>query len=550
MGFMTNLGQLFKKDEWDSSLSIYHNLQRKKLHQDYVAAISREGYESLWKTIPFIPDLELISVNSFAGIKILEKTMGFMVVSAIKHIDRKLKPEINQVVNGGLHCLMKYQPINPTFLVNVQKKFNELFAEEREFITPPLKDEEIVKHLENQNDKLSAELINNKKNILLGCYKLNNCYFLSDYPLAPTSEYFSNIKVKPFGEGFIVTYDFVGKKSRPDFYFSQKKLFEVFAEHNYWTTVMGVNFLANLNETLKSRKIREVIQIAEAFHEKKLSEIAASIMEKYPQRRLILIAGPSSSGKTTFSKRLAIHLKTYGLNSVSLSLDNYFVNRVNTPKDEEGNYDFESIEALDLDLLNQHLMQLLKGDTVHVPEYDFKKGERITKTSALKLEISDVLIVEGIHGLNEMLTCSIPAHMKYKVYVSAITPLNLDPYNRISSSDNRLIRRILRDYKYRGHTAKQSLAMWDSVRKGEEKNIFPFQEEADAMFNSALVYEWVFLKKYVAPLLEKIEKGEPEYSEARRLLGILSVVDSYETEDYIPPTSILREFLGKSSFHY
>ena len=544
------ISNLFLPDEWDENLSAYDNLKMKNIALDYVVMVYNNSYHSLWNKVPYNQNTKFIPKNSLIGIKILEKTVALMLASTIKKIDAKMLPSISHVVNGGLYCLMKLQNITPKFLSEVENKMKELYKSPQKIIVEYKDSKDVIKIMETQNDKLTAVLLEKYKIEKINAFKLNDYTFICDYVLAPTSEYFHSLKVKPYGDGFVVSFEITGNKPRADFYLGQKKLFEIFSEYSNWTSVIKINFLAKLNQSLKSRKIREIIQISETFHEKKLAEIASSIVEKYPQRRLILIAGPSSSGKTTFSKRLSIHLKTYGLHSIPLSLDNYFINRVKTPKHKNGDYDFESINALDLPFLNTHLLELLHGKDIELPQYDFKRGCRSEKTSKMKLKSLDILIVEGIHGLNEMLTSSIPAHMKYKIYVSAITPLNMDPYTRIGSSDNRLIRRILRDFKYRGHTAKQSLKMWNSVRRGEEKNIFPFQEEADVMFNSALVYEWVFLRKYVVPLLDDISHDEPEYAEARRLMTILSMVDDYDHEEYIPPTSILREFLGKSSFHY
>ena len=546
----TSINHLFSPEEWDPQLSAYENLRQKNLIPDYVAMIYNNSYHSLWNVLPYRETTRFVHKNSLIGVKILEKTVAMMLASTIKKLDVNLHPSISHVVNGGLYCRMKVKSITPEFLAEVENKLNELYGNTRHIDIDYKPIGEVVSTLLRQKDKLTADVLARYPLKKINAFQLNEYTFVCDYILAPTSEYFYDLRVKPYGEGFVVSFEITGNQPRKTYYLGQKKLFEIFSEYSNWTSVVKVDFLANLNRSLKSRKIREIIQISETFHEKKLAEIASAIVDKYPHRRLVLIAGPSSSGKTTFSKRLSIHLKTYGLHSVPLSLDNYFIDRVKTPRHENGEYDFENIQALDLDLLNTHLLELLHGKEIELPEYDFKNGCRSSQTTKMKLKSSDILIVEGIHGLNEMLTSSIPAPMKYKIYVSAITPLNMDPYNRIGSSDNRLIRRILRDFKYRGHSARQSLKMWNSVRLGEEKNIFPFQEEADIMFNSALIYEWVFLKKYVAPLLEAVQHSEPEYAEARRLLTSLCMVDSYDHEEYIPPTSILREFLGKSSFHY
>jgi uridine kinase len=304
--------------------------------------------------------------------------------------------------------------------------------------------------------------------------------------------------------------------------------------------------VANLNDTIKDKKYPELIRVAEALHEKKVAQIADMILEK--KKRIILIAGPSSSGKTTFAQRLSIQLLVNGLRPISLSTDDYFVNRAHTPRDEKGDYDFESIKAVDTDLFNDHLSRLIQGEQIDLPTFNFHKGEREYRGKTLQISEDQPIIIEGIHGLNDKLTVDIPHDKKFKIYISALTQLNIDDHNRIPTTDTRLIRRIVRDSKYRGHSALTTLRLWNSVRRGEERNIFPFQEEADIMFNSALIYELAVLKKHAEPLLMEISKNEKEFSEATRLLKFLSYFLSLEDEHVVPQTSIIKEFIGGSSF--
>jgi uridine kinase len=292
----------------------------------------------------------------------------------------------------------------------------------------------------------------------------------------------------------------------------------------------------------------DLIRVAEAFQEKKISQVADMITSNIDRIRIVLIAGPSSSGKTTFSKRLSIQLRVNGLNPYAISLDDYFVDREKTPRDEKGDFDFESIDAIDRELFNEHLIKLIQGEEIELPRYNFKTGMREYHGEKLKLKSYDLIVIEGIHGLNDKLTASIPQGRKFKVYVSALTHLSLDRQNRIHTTDLRLIRRMVRDYNFRGYSAVQTLERWPMVRRGEEKNIFPFQEEADAMFNSALVYELAVLKGYAQPLLEGVTRDFPQYSEAARLLKMLSFVRVLACDE-VPSNSLLREFIGQSCFY-
>ncbi len=312
--------------------------------------------------------------------------------------------------------------------------------------------------------------------------------------------------------------------------------------------ILKVDTVHKLNRAVDEDKIKDIIMIEEALHEKKIALIADEIAKR-DNVKMILIAGPSSSGKTTFAQRLGIQLKINGIKPVTISVDNYFVERKDTPKDENGNYNFEDIEAIDLELFNDHLTKLLNGEEVEMPEFDFKVGTKLYKGKKLKLAEDEVLVIEGIHCLNDKLTSSIPKEQKFKIYISDLTVLNMDYYNRISSTDNRLIRRIVRDYQFRGYSAKHTLETWHSVNNGEEKNIFPYQETADAMFNTSLIYELGVLRIIALPLLEEIKNDVPEYAEARRLVNFLKYIKEIPAE-YVPTNSLLKEFMGGGDFKY
>jgi uridine kinase len=329
----------------------------------------------------------------------------------------------------------------------------------------------------------------------------------------------------------------------------QPQQFQIFQEHKEWGRVLGVNTVGRLNEIIATREIGDFIKIAEAFHEKKIAQIADRIHERRNQIKWCLIAGPSSSGKTTFAKRLAVQLRVDGLRPVTISVDDYFVGRERTPRDQNDQPDFESIDAVDLPLFNEHLMRLDKGEEVNLPTFNFENGCREFRGAKLHIEPDQIVLVEGIHGLNPRLTESLPPAHKLRIYISALTQLNLDSNNRISTTDNRLVRRLVRDNNYRGNSALKTLGMWPSVRQGERTWIFPYQPAADVAFNSALDYELAVLKPLVEPLLAEVKPHHVQYPEARRLQQFLSSFLS--VSDYlVPPTSILREFIGSSSFNY
>jgi uridine kinase len=328
----------------------------------------------------------------------------------------------------------------------------------------------------------------------------------------------------------------------------QDKMFEIFKEHHRWQSILGMRTVGDLNRAITEGHTNQLIQISEALQEKKISQIADQIARQ-KGIKLVLIAGPSSSGKTTTCKRLSVQLAVNGIKPVGISLDDYFLNREETPRDESGDYDFEHLHALNIPLLNEQLNALFRGDEVELPRYNFQKGKSEWSGKRLKLKGNEVLVVEGIHALNPELTADIPNEQVFRVYASALTTILLDNHNYIPTTDNRLLRRIIRDHKYRGVSAQETIRRWPSVRKGENRWIFPFQENADAMFNSAMLFELAVIKRQADPLLEQVPENCPEYAEAYRLRKFLKYIKPI-SEDQIPPTSLLREFLGGSSFEY
>lgn len=383
-------------------------------------------------------------------------------------------------------------------------------------------------------------------------------YFLDGYadhyygPLLNSTGMLTVFNFESFSRGFFIQAPSVTRPYELVKTPYQYKLFDVFKEYSDWSSILGVKSIGTLNYAINKGHSTELIQIAEALHERKYADIADEIYRRRDKIKLVLIAGPSSSGKTTTSKRVALQLKVLGLNPVVIEMDNYFVDREKTPRDEDGNYDFEVLGAMDVDFLNKQLNQLFEGETIELPKFDFSVGKRIFRGDMLKLGENDILIMEGIHGMNPNLTQQISHDKIYKIYASALTSLSIDENNSISTSDNRLLRRIVRDGKFRGASAEDVIMRWPSVRRGEINNIFPYQENADIMFNSALIFELPLLKYYAEPLLRRIPANSPASTDSIRLLKFLSYIQELQPAEIekVPPTSVMREFIGGSSFSY
>lgn len=383
-------------------------------------------------------------------------------------------------------------------------------------------------------------------------------YFLDGYadhyygPLLNSTGMLTVFNFESFSRGFFIQAPSVTRPYELVKTPYQYKLFDVFKEYSDWSSILGVKSIGTLNYAINKGHSTELIQIAEALHERKYADIADEIYRRRDKIKLVLIAGPSSSGKTTTSKRVALQLKVLGLNPVVIEMDNYFVDREKTPRDEDGNYDFEVLGAMDVDFLNKQLNQLFEGETIELPKFDFSVGKRIFRGDMLKLGEKDILIMEGIHGMNPNLTQQISHDKIYKTYASALTSLSIDENNSISTSDNRLLRRIVRDGKFRGASAEDVIMRWPSVRRGEINNIFPYQENADIMFNSALIFELPLLKYYAEPLLRRIPANSPASTDSIRLLKFLSYIQELQPAEIekVPPTSVMREFIGGSSFSY
>lgn len=437
--------------------------------------------------------------------------------------------------------------VNETFINQVRDKMKELVAKKIPVMKRAIHTDDAIKLFNKYGMTDKERLFRYRRPSKVNIYSLDNF-----------EDYFYGFMVQNIGviryfelylykEGLVLQLPISKEPTIVPAFEPQDKLFEVQRESTKWGDMLNIGTVGAFNDEVVSSTANDLIMVQEALQEKKIAEIAQSIMNK-PGIKFVMIAGPSSSGKTTFSHRLSIQLKANGLKPHPIAVDDYFINRELVKKDEFGKYDFESIDAIDIELFNKDMTSLLKGEKIELPVFNFKTGKREYKGDFKQLEEDDILVIEGIHCLNDKLSHSLPKENKFKIYISALTQLNIDEHNRIPSTDGRLIRRMVRDARTRGISAKQTIDMWYSVRRGEEKNIFPYQEEADVMFNSALIYELAVLKLYAEPLLFGIDKSEPEYLEAKRLLKFLDYFLAIGSEQ-IPNNSILREFIGGSCFH-
>lgn len=494
-------------------------------------------------------EIRWVDCCSSIGSRIYKRSLSFVFVRACMELFSGCKVTVEHSISKGLYCEVKYKnPLTEEMVQRVKQRMQEIIDEDVPFQKNRIPVEEAIDIFRDYGQESKVKLLKYREKPYIKIYQ---CGWLKNYfygYMVPSSGYLKQFDLTWYPPGVVIRYPRAEEKGAiPDFV-ENPKLFKVFRESGKWAEILEIDYVAALNDLIVSRKEAEFLRVAEALHEKRIAEIADEVTKNHGDKRLVLIAGPSSSGKTTFARRLLIQLKVNGLKPVSISLDDYFVDREKTPLDDEGEYDFEALQAIDLKLFNQHLPRLLAGEEVEIPSFNFNTGKREFNGHKIKVENGQPLILEGIHALNEALTNSIPRDAKFKVYVSCLTQLNIDEHNRIPTTDTRLIRRLVRDFQFRGNDAIRTLTMWPSVRRGEEVNIFPFQEEADAMFNSALFYELSALKKYAEPLLRQIDNQNPLFAEAKRLLKFLGYFVVLENEEDIPKTSILREFIGKSAF--
>ena len=490
-------------------------------------------------------NISFLDTTDADGSRVYFRTMSFVFIMACNELFNKSRVTIEHSLSKGLYCEIhidkKLQEID---IENIKSKMQDIIDKNYNIEKISTTKSKAIEIFESYGMYEKAELLKYKEYDDVKIYKCNDNINHFYGHMLPSTGYIKTFDLKQYKNGVILLGPSELDKTKVTMYKPQPKLANIYKEAEEWANIMDIDKVTTLNKIIENNQCGEVIRIVEALHDKKLSQIADIIKEN--KKRVILIAAPSSSGKTSFANRLSIHLKVNGLKPISISLDDYFLNREDTPLDEFGKYDFESIYAIDLEKFNSDLKYLLEGNEISLPKFNFKTGKRENTYKKLKIRENQPIILEGIHGLNPILTESIPDKDKFKIYISALTQINLDDYNRIPTTDLRLIRRIVRDYNFRGYSAKHTIMNWESVRRGEKKNIFPYQEEADIIFNSACVYELSVLKKYVKPLLEKIKSDDEVYIEANRLLKLLQYFIELEDISDIPFTSILREFIGGS----
>lgn len=529
---------------WDAYVAL--NL---KMPYGPVSAKVNNKVEGLHYRFYNAKDIEFLDITSPSGMRTYTRSLFFVLVKAAKDLFPESTIKIETPISRGYYCDLRIgRPLTDEDAQAIEKRMREIVAQDIPFHRIQSPTEEAIELFKSKGMISKVKLLESSGTIYTHYYKLQDTvnYFYGS--LLPSTGGLKVFGVIRYYDGLLLRIPSRKDPNKLEEIIPQEKMMEIFKEHHHWQEIVGLNTVGDFNRACQAGHATDMINVAEALQEKKIVKIADEIQNR-PDIKLVLISGPSSSGKTTFSKRLSIQLMANGMHPYPISLDDYFLNRKDTPKDENGEYDFESLYALDIPYFNTQLKDLMEGKEIELPRFNFQKGEREQSGKKLRLEKDMILILEGIHALNPELTPQIPENSKYRIYVSALTTIMLDVHNYIPTTDNRLLRRIIRDYKYRGYSALETIKRWPSVREGEDKWIFPYQEKADAMFNSALLFELAVIRNQALPLLELVPENAPEYSEAYRLRKFLRYFVPM-SDNVIPPTSLLREFLGGSSFQY
>ncbi|WP_026663498.1 nucleoside kinase [Butyrivibrio proteoclasticus] len=515
-----------------------------------IAAVMFNGkIRELMKTVKKDGELSFITFSDTIGYKTMRRTAIMLLIKAVSDVggDKQLKTRVEFTIGNGYYCTIKGDiKVDDEFAAKVSDRIKFLISEKMPITKRvyPLDDAIEIFKKQGMDDKVA--LLKYRRSSEINIYKLGDLYDYFYGYMLPNTSYIENFQVECYHGGLLFTLPTKQEPEKVIVSEPREKLFNTMMLSSDWGAMQGIANVGDLNNMICEGRINEMILVQEALQESRIADIARKIFKRIDVK-FVMIAGPSSSGKTSFANRLSIQLRTYGLTPHPISLDNYFVDREKTPLNEDGSYNFECLEALDVERFNQDMTRLLKGERVEMPEFNFVTGKREMNGDFLQLGKNDVLVIEGIHGLNEKMSYALPSESKFKIYISALTTLSIDNHNRIPTTDGRLLRRIVRDARTRGASAKKTISMWGSVRAGEEENIFPFQEEADEMFNSAQIYELAVIKQYAEPLLFNIGKDEPEYYEAKRLLKFLDYFVSVDSS-FLPRNSICREFVGGSCF--
>lgn len=513
---------------------------------EVIGCLYNNDYRNLETEVEEGARIELIDISSKEGMKIYVRTIVYIMGKAFENLYNREKIMVEYQLGNAMYCKCDNIQITDEFITKLKNEMQKIIEKDEKITKVEMTRKEAEKFYEENNSSRGRLQFDLKGNKPIYMYYCGNYYNYCYGTLANRTGIIKIFDVIKYGDGFLIRYPSSKEPTKMPEFHETKKLAWALEEFEKIHSVLDVLTVYKLNKAIEEDRIKDVIMLAEALHEKKIANIADDIAKR-KNVKMVLIAGPSSSGKTTFAQRLGIQLRLNGLKTVTISVDNYFVERQDTPRDENGEYNFECIEAIDLKLFNEHLVKLLNGEEIEVPEFDFNVGTKRYNGKKMRLAEDEILVIEGIHCLNDKLTSQISKDQKYKIYISALTVLNMDRYNRISTTDTRLIRRIVRDYQFRGYSALHTLNTWHKVTEGEEKNIFPYQELANTIFNTSLIYELNALKPIAMPLLQEITDEYREYAEAQRLINILKYFREVP-KSYVPNNSLLKEFLGGGTF--
>ncbi len=544
------------------SLIELRNMLNIRLQYPIIAAHVNYKEENLDFLLYKPKDVEFLDASSASGMRCYVRTLSMVLACAINELYPRADLRIEHPISKGYYCTLQWRKpkdgelasdtvnpkLTPEMIESIKRRMLQIIQEDRKILEEEKRTKDVIQMFSTRMDGEST-IFETLGNPYCRYFRMGDFIDYYTNTLMPSSGYINVFDLEPYFDGMLLR---IPNRTNPTVLedkIPQDKMFSIFSEYNSWNKLLNINNVSDFNVACKGNRSFMMIKLAEALHEKKIAQMADAIANREERPKFILISGPSSSGKTTFSKRLQIQLLVNGIKPVIISMDNYFVNRVDTPRDANGDWDFENINALDLPYFRQQMSDLMEGKEVELPTYSFEKGERVYEGQKLRLEKDSIIILEGLHALNPSLLPNIPRSATFKIFVSALTTINIDNHNWIPTTDIRLLRRIVRDYKYRNYSARDTIARCPSVLRGEQTWIYPYQEEADMMFNSALLFELAVLKRHAEPILAEVPKYCDEYTEAHRLIKFLQYFEPIPEKE-IPPTSLLREFVGGSSFHY
>ena len=552
--FCKNTNEYLSIDGGETLIDLYDTVKdRLGLQGDAVCVLVNNKVEDLHYPVFSPKHIEFIDITNNAGYRVMTRSLCMVLYKALNDLYPGKRLCIQHSISNGHYCQIKHEEdfLSAEVIAQLKQRMTEIIEADLPFKRRERLTTDVIEMLRKQGLKDKVRLLEGFNQLYTVYYKLDDICDSFFGPLVPSTGMLKVFDLVPYERGMLLLGPDRKQLDKVISWEPQPKLFQAFTDYINFNKIIRLGDVGELNRAIRAGYAPLLINVVEALHNKHFIQIADEITRRYHAggARVVLIAGPSSSGKTTSSKRLAIQLITNCIVPKVIELDNYFINRERTPRDESGDYDYESLYALDLEQFNKDVTDLLAGKEVAIPTYNFKKGEREYLGNKLKLEDGDILLMEGIHGLNPELTRLIPEEQKFRLFVSALTTLSIDDHNWIGTYDNRLLRRIIRDHKYRGASALDTIKRWPSVRRGEDKWIMPFHENADAMFNSSLLFELSVMRNYALPILQQVPINTPEYAEADRLIKFLNYFEPLDEKD-IPSTSLLREFLGGSSFHY